>query len=329
MKRRLLLTAGLASLAAPSLANIRQRPLVLSTGTTGGTYYPIGVGLAQLVNAQRVPRKRRRLAAISSAGSIENLDRLQFGDCDMAICQGLFARKAFERTGQFNDFAPQKDIVSLGALWPNVEHFVMRSGLSSQSDLRALADKDVSINLGSPGSGALGSGQFLLESLGFEFERRDGLYYDGYSDAVTALISGSVDLINLPGGVPVPAVTRAFKLSRGGVQVASVSPSDVIRADAGLDLWQPVTLPAGSYPGQRQPIRTMAQPNVLLGRSDMDDSDVTMVLRGLYAHTRYLINVHAAAAGIQLQRATLGLSFPLHPAAARFYAEQGATMPRS
>ena len=329
MKRRSLLAASLVCIATPSVANIRPRPLVISTGTPGGTYYPLGVGLSQLLNAQRVPRTRRRLAAVSSAGSIENLDRLQWGDCDLALCQALFARQAYQRQGQFSDFSPRAPVVSLGALWPNVEHFVMRSGLSSNADLRGLVSKGVSINLGAPGSGALGSGQFLLQALGFEFERRNGLYYDGYTDAVTALVSGAVDMINLPGGVPVPAVTRAFKLSRGSVRVASLSEADVVRADAGMELWQPVTLSAFTYPGQATPIQTLAQPNILLGHAELADDEVEGVLRGLFDGAAFLSNVHPAAAGIQLQRATLGLSFPLHTAAQRFYQERGALVRHS
>lgn len=326
MNRRSLLLMAASFAAGPVLANVRNAPLVLSAGAPGGTYYPIAVGLSQLINSIRVPRTATRLAAISSSGSIENIQRLAEGDCDLAFAEGFFARKAVNQQGVFSDLRQIRQIRSLGALWPNVEHFVMRPRLSATGQLADLVDRDVRINLGVNGSGAQGSGQFLLESLGFDFERRPGVYYDDYSKSVKALVSGAVDLINLPGGVPVPAVTRAFKLTRGEVQIAQFSAMDAVQADGGLDLWQSVTLNPNAYPGQRDSVSTLAQSNELLGHADLDAAQVRSILSALYERGAFLSQVHPAAQGIQLAHAAMGLSFPLHPAAAEWFDERNVRL---
>ena len=52
----------------------QQRTYVLSTGTTGGTFYPVGVALSTLVSAAE--DADFSLTAISSAGSMENIKLL-------------------------------------------------------------------------------------------------------------------------------------------------------------------------------------------------------------------------------------------------------------
>ena len=50
-----------------------QRPYILTTATTGGTYYPVGVALATITKAQLFDTEGISLSAISSAGSLENI----------------------------------------------------------------------------------------------------------------------------------------------------------------------------------------------------------------------------------------------------------------
>ncbi len=52
-----------------------RRTFVLTTGTTGGTFYPVGVALSTLVSAQE--EAGFSLTAISSAGSMENIKLLR------------------------------------------------------------------------------------------------------------------------------------------------------------------------------------------------------------------------------------------------------------
>ncbi|MDB3910090.1 TAXI family TRAP transporter solute-binding subunit, partial [Gammaproteobacteria bacterium] len=51
----------------------RARPYVLTTATTGGTFYPVGVALATIAHAQLAETEDISLTAISSAGSLENV----------------------------------------------------------------------------------------------------------------------------------------------------------------------------------------------------------------------------------------------------------------
>jgi len=54
-----------------------NRPYILTTATSGGTYYPVGVALATITKSQLHQTQGISLSAISSAGSMENIKLLR------------------------------------------------------------------------------------------------------------------------------------------------------------------------------------------------------------------------------------------------------------
>ena len=83
----------------------RARPYVLTTATTGGTFYPVGVAIATLAHAQLYESEGISLTAISSAGSMENLKLLRDNQVQFAILQGPFG--AWSWTGEGPVSRPQ------------------------------------------------------------------------------------------------------------------------------------------------------------------------------------------------------------------------------
>lgn len=74
IKQRLIRIFILCALLAGCSEQLsQQRPYILTTATTGGAYYPIGVAIATITKSQLAPREGVSLSAISSAGSLENI----------------------------------------------------------------------------------------------------------------------------------------------------------------------------------------------------------------------------------------------------------------
>ena len=69
----------------------QQRPYILTTATSGGTYYPVGVALATITKSQLAKTNGTSLSAISSAGSMENIKLMRDNQAQFAILQGIFA----------------------------------------------------------------------------------------------------------------------------------------------------------------------------------------------------------------------------------------------
>ena len=124
-----LLTACTENLSA-------NRPYILTTATTGGTYYPVGVALATITKSQLHRTEGISLSAISSAGSMENIKLMRDNQAQFALLQGIFAAWAWNGDGPINK--PQPWLRSIGAMWNNAEHFVLLKELATDGSIMNL-----------------------------------------------------------------------------------------------------------------------------------------------------------------------------------------------
>jgi uncharacterized protein len=100
-----------------------ERNLLIATASLGGTYYPVGVALANLIN--RELRQEQILAsAITSSGAMENLAMLRGGEAQLGIMGSLQGAMAYEGRDLFEGNR-LRSLRSVAALWPNVEQVVL------------------------------------------------------------------------------------------------------------------------------------------------------------------------------------------------------------
>lgn len=327
-KRRVLkYAAGLLTAAAVSLSSGVQAEgnYVMGTATTGGTYYPVGVAISTLIKVKLEPSTNISVSAISSAGSAENLKLMDENQIQFGILQGLYGAYAWNGTGPVNK--PYKNLRSVSMLWQNVEHFVVTKGMAKTGtidDMKNLYGESFSI--GARNSGTEGSGRFILGKVGIDLEKVN-LAYQGYGPSADALQNGNIDGMNIPAGVPAAAVTRAYANVGDKITTLNFTPDQIAQVNSDFELWTPYTIPAGTYPKQTKDINTIAQPNILAVRDDVSESDVYEITKTIYENLPFLNNIHQATKAMALEKAIAGLPMPLHPGAARFYQEQGLTIP--
>jgi len=322
-----LVAAAMVVAAGASAQAPKPRSYVLTTATTGGTYYPVGVAVATLIKVKLQPKLKLDMSAISSAGSGENVKLLRENQAQFAILQGLFGMYAKQGSGALKADGPQKNIRSITMLWPNVEHFVVTADLAktgTADDLKGLVGKKFSI--GARNSGTEHSNRFLLNNLGINPESYD-LVFQGYGPSVDALQNGAIVGAGIPGGPPVSVITRAFAQMGDKIKMLEFTPEQAAKADGGNDLYYAYVLPANTYPGQTKDIHTIAQPNFLGVNADVPEADVYLVTKTIYENLPFLNNIHAATKAMSLKSAIAGLPLPLHPGAVKYYKEVGITIP--
>ncbi len=304
-----------------------DRSYILTTATTGGTYYPVGVAIATLVKVKLQDAEGIDMAAISSAGSGENIGLMRDGQAQFGILQGLYGRYAANGTGPLEGEGPQEWLRSIGMLWQNVEHFVVTDEYADTGtidDLKNLAGQPFSI--GARNSGTEGSGRAILGGLGIDPESM-ALVYQGYGPSAQALQNGTIVGVNMPGGVPVTGVTQAFA-ARDDLTILEFTPEQVARANGGEgELWTAYTILAGSYPNQDEDAQTIAQPNFLGVHQDVDDEVVYLITKTMFENLPFLQSIHPATNAMSLDAALAGLPAPLHPGAARYFDEAGVEIP--
>ncbi|PMG22986.1 TAXI family TRAP transporter solute-binding subunit [Vibrio splendidus] len=322
------LAIAMASIGLISNASAQEdRSYILATASTGGTYYPVGVALATLSKVKLAPKQHFSLAAISSAGSGENVKLLNENEAQFAILQGLYGAWAWQGLGPYEKSGSQKQLRSVSMLWQNVEHFIVRSDLTetgTMSDLENLNGKKFSI--GKKNSGTENSGRQIMQGLSVNPEQFK-LAFMGYGGSASALQNGTIDGMNTPAGVPVGAVTQAFAALGEDIQILSFTDAQIKQANGDYNIWTKYEIPANTYPGVDKPITTIAQPNFLAVREDISEEDVYQLTKAIYENLPFLQGIHKATKAMALEKGIAGLPVPLHPGAARYYQEVGIEIP--
>ncbi len=301
---------------------------ILTTATTGGTYYPVGVAVATLTKIKLEPKDKISLSAISSAGSGENIKLLRNNEAQFAILQGLYGAWAWNGEGDFQQLGPQRFLRSITMLWQNVEHFAIKTDYvrtGNLDDLKQLKGKRFSI--GRKYSGTAGSGRHIMQRLGYQPDTDFNLVYLDYGGSADALLNGSISGMNIPAGPPVSAIARTFAALGKDLTILNCTEAQLREINKGHELWGRYVITPGTYPGQDKEIQTVAQPNFFAVRNDIDDDVVYKIIKTIYEHLEFLGNIHQATKVMGLKNAISGLPLPLHPGAARFYREQGIEIP--
>jgi TRAP transporter TAXI family solute receptor len=323
-----LLTLGL-TVSGLGTAEAADQSHLLATASTGGTYYPVGVAIATLSKVKLQPTHKVSLSAINSAGSGENIKLLRDNEVQFAILQGLYGSYANKGTGPLEKEGPQKNLRSITMLWQNVEQFVVKSEhvkTGTIEDMLALKGAG-KLALGKKNSGTIGSNRKLLGNLGADIDNDFELVYGGYGPSAAALQNGQVDGISTPAGTPTGALTKLFASVGDDVTMLEYTDEQMLKADGDLNLWTRFVIPKGTYPGQSEDIKTIAQPNFLAVRDDVDEEFVYLLTKTLYENLPFLQAIHKATKAMSIDKALAGLPLPLHPGAVRYYKEVGLQIP--
>jgi len=305
-----------------------ERSYLLATATTGGTYYPVGVAISTLTKVKLQPKHKIGMSAINSAGSGENIKLLRDNEVQFAILQGLFGYYARNGKGPLENDGPQKELRSVTMLWQNVEHFTILADKAKTGTIADLENlKGERMALGAKNSGTIGSNKFLLGNLGLDAEKDFELVYGGYGPSADALQNGQISGLGIPGGAPTGAITRVMAAMGDKIKILDFTDEQAKKADGGFELYTRYVIKSGTYPGQAKDINTIAQPNFLAVRADVDEEAVYMITKTIYENLPFLNAIHKATSVMALEKALAGLPMPLHPGAAKYFKEAGLDIP--
>ena len=300
---------------------------IITTASTGGTFYPVGVGIAKLLSLQLGTKTNIYFSAIASDGSLNNIRLLEKKEAHFALVQGLFGMMAWNGTHIYQNNA-QKNLRSISMLWQNVEHFVIGKEFSTTGsiyDLKNLYGQNFSIAENDSGSKV--SAEILMDTLGIDYTKMN-LHYLGYNQSAIALQQGKIKGMNTPASPPVPAVSSVFS-SMGPLKVTLLefSDEDLEKIQKYYPIWKRYSIKAYTYPRQTKDINTIAQPNLLITDVDTPEDIVYLLTKTMYENLSFINSVNKGTITLSLQNAINGLTIPLHTGAIRYYQEMGIKIP--
>ncbi|TGN39187.1 TAXI family TRAP transporter solute-binding subunit [Marinobacter confluentis] len=313
---RKLLIAASASLLMGAVSAQAETNLSIATGGTGGTYYPLGGGLAELISTEIDGYKA--VAEVTGA-SVENMGLVHRQDSDLAIALADTVHQAYHGGERFN--GNKLDVAAIASLYPNAVQIVTLadSGITSLSDL---AGKRVSV--GAPGSGTEVNAKALLESNGMSFEDFDVRSLN-FNESADALRDGDIDAGFWSVGPPTSSIVSLANTR--DIALISLSEEEVANAREAVPVFAPYELRKGIYEGLDQPTASIGIPNVLTVNTAMSEDLAYKITKLLFDKVEDLRAIHPAADDTTVEFSLQSTPIPLHPGAIRYYEEIGATIP--
>src|SRR5262245_5585311 len=310
--RRALSLALVLLLVVPALAQERV-VVTLGTATPGGGFPVYGDALAEIVN---VLDPALEVRTRDTSGSPENVPMLERGELDLGLVQGEVAHEALTGVGR-----PPADLRILAAMYPTPGLFVVRADSPVQKieDLRAKP-----VAFGARGSGLVVLARYVLDGLGLDQERDfQAIYLDRAGDGPAMVLDGRVAAL-WGGGIGWPGFVTVGR-APGGARYLAPDADGLRRIHAKHAFLKPMSVPAGSYPGQDAAIASVGSWSFIMARPTLADDTAYRLARALHrGHTALAGRLPQAA---DTTAANTVASAPkhelIHPGVRRYLTEIG------
>lgn len=314
MKYVKILAAAALLVSTPAMA---EQQLSIATGGTGGVYFPMGGGLAEVINAH--VDGYAAVAEVTGA-SVENMGLIATGDSDFALALADVVYQGYTGTGRFEG-SRLPMTRALASMYANMIQIVTLEG-SGIDSLADLAGKRVSV--GAPGSGTEVNAQTILNANGLSYDdiREQRLNFNETADA---LRNGDIDAGFWSVGAPTSSILNLA--TTNSIRLIPLSDAEREAAKAQSAVMASVNLAGGTYEGVADDVPTLGIPNVLVVSSEMSDDLAYAVTKAMFENIEELRAVHPAANQTTVEFTISATPVPLHPGAIRYYEEIGVAVP--
>ncbi|HWM43313.1 MAG TPA: TAXI family TRAP transporter solute-binding subunit [Burkholderiales bacterium] len=296
-----------------------QELATFASGPAGGEYTRVVEAIIGTVAKQG---RKVRVLAVETEGSIENALLLGRGQAEYGLVQSDVASLAVQGAGPFAADGPLTKLAALGSLYPEPVHIVVpaKSAIRRVEDLRGKR-----VDLGTPKSGTRINALAILQAHRIAIKDLAEARGDGPQAAMQQMRVGQLDAFFTTVGAPSRELQRLAAAVPIRLLPISSSPIDKILAEqAGLVR---LTLAANTYPGQAEPVATVAATALLVGTIDTPQDEVKALLELAFEGTDYL--AFGSAQGVKISKASglRGIAIPLHPAAAEYFGKPVGAKP--
>ena len=289
---------------------MQGQSIILGTATPGGGFPLYGAAFAEAVNAADASLS---IETRHTLGSTENVPLLETGSVDIALVQGEVANPALANAGS--------GLRIVAAMYSSPGMFVVRADTPyrSISDLRGQT-----VAFGAKGSGLTILGRTVTDGLDLDCDRDfKAIYLDKAGDGPLMVLDGRVAAL-WGAGMGWPGFTKVAS-SPQRARFIVPDAGEITRILAKHPFLKPLTVAAGSYPGQDAPIASLGSWSYVLAGPGFDTGLAYRLARALHgaesalsaslaqARETTAANTLAAAPRIEL----------IHPGVLRYLREIG------
>lgn len=317
MKRCLtcICAAALVMMTASSAVAAAKTNISFPTAATTGALYPLGAGIANLWNT-KLDTVTARVQA--SNGGIQNLNLLKSKDAQVSFAVSSITYEALHGMRGFKDRA-YTDVRILAGLYYNPNQVVA----SKESGVNSLADfKGKRFAPGAAGGTTEVESRIHFTIAGIKYPDEIKAQFVGFTESIDLMRNKQLDGAWIMAGLPTAAVTEMCATAGG--KLVGMEEDLIKKLQAESPWYSEFIIPAGTYDGQTEPVRTSAVKMLLLTDAAMPDELVYSLAKTLWENLGELGSAHAVMKTVTPDMAVKDLSgIPLHPGAEKYYREAG------
>jgi TRAP transporter TAXI family solute receptor len=256
--------------------------VTIATGGTGGVYYVLGGGLADLWRGEL----DLETSAESTGASVENARLLESGDVQVALMLANAIDQAVEGEGDFDEPIP---LQTLHGVYVNPTHLIVRE----DSDIETFEDiEGHSIGIGDLGSATELIARDLFEFYGMDYDDVDDRAYS-FSENTDAMLDDQLDVGLYSFGLPGPAADELF--TQADVRFIDFPEEDLEGLEEEYGYYSPNEIPADTYDGQDEPAPNPGAVNSLVAYEDLDEDMAYDLTTATFENLDSLADVHQVA----------------------------------
>jgi TRAP transporter TAXI family solute receptor len=244
--------------------------VILGTATPGGGFPVYGAAYSSTLNEMDATLS---VEPRNTKGSTENVPLLEAGKIHIGQVTGEVTYEALAGIGR-----PPADLRIVNAMYSNSGMFIVRG----DSSYRSIADlKGKPIAWGAKGSGFVVLARYVFDGLGMSIEKDfQPIFLDQAGDGPAMVLDGRAAAL-WGGGVGWPGFMAVSK-GTAGARFIAPGAEDIKRIIAKHSFIKPITLPAGSYPGQDAPVAALGSWAFVLARPSLPDEVAYKLARALH-----------------------------------------------
>ena len=302
-------------LALTACSGTAGTKMTMGTGGTAGTYYGYGGVLGQYItNNANV-----NVTVVSTDGSKANIQGIQAGNYQLGTVQSDVMSYAWEGTRAFEQEGKVESFRTVAGLYAEALQLVtMDPEIKSVYDL-----KGKSVSIGAPGSGVYFNAIDVLTAAGLT-EKDIKAQYQSFADSADALKDGKIDAAFIVAGAPTPAITELC--TTNSAYLVPIDGEIAEKIMAACPFYTVYEVPANTYAGQKETVKTVTVKATLIVSSDATEEDVYNLTAAIFDNAEAISAENAKGAELSLENATSGMTVPFHKGAAKYFEEKGITV---
>ena len=326
-RRRFLAMAAAMPVVAAHAGRVQAedtRVIRIGSGPTGASEFLFGGLLANAISNPPGSRECDKggncgvpgliAVAQTTGGAMENLRAVARGDIELGLTQADAASWAYAASGPFAEQPALSNLRVIARLYPTTIHLVVRAtaAIHGVADLRGKK-----VGIGADGSAQAATAKQVLSAFDIHWHQVQ-LKPLAFTAMMEAVAGGAVDALFLVSAAPVLALEDLAR--KTPIRVVPINGPVATKLAQVLPYYTEGVVPAGVY-GSTADVPTLDVGTVLVGRDTMDDDLAFGIARAIWHERNVALfqNGHPCGKLMFRDGAALGVSVPLHPAAARYY----------